>query len=477
LFFFHFPVFGTSNSKERKKPIGSSNSPRNTYARPQLKQTPSIVINSPPSSGKQAVDVADITFEEPTTQGESLGRFRATREGQTPYKEQGKISGALQHRGKDSPLPFQTNKDREPYSRLPYEKQRGHVYEYEIYSDKDDNAHRKSPNEINLAENHRDSQTREAHGVGQRSYSGARNAEPKARNVDSGARVVSPGTRSVEARTRKLSGEARSPTSRNLDQSSSDERASQKIRTSPSIFSARIDNPEGFPKPKPKYVVEDANDNSSLYKAHAENNKSVETKTNKQNPRQSQSEMNLKSKSAPDRAMYPVVKTLSDPVRIPADHSRIKPRDGNSESSLLANDALERQLNSPKDRSDLGEDRGDNVPKNKRNSPLLRRPGNNQVDTTSLNRGRTNDSFQAEKETSKEEFSAQKSRGEAKLNARAQSEVFGGLLGETNANHSAEYYDQMISKINEQINLAVSRNKSPYAVYGLGSDDDADDWC
>ena len=78
---------------------------------------------------------------------------------------------------------------------------------------------------------------------------------------------------------------------------------------------------------------------------------------------------------------------------------------------------------------------------------------------------------------SKEEFSAQKSRGEAKLNARAQSEVFGGLLGETNANHSAEYYDQMISKINEQINLAVSRNKSPYAVYGLGSDDDADDWC
>lgn len=56
------------------------------------------------------------------------------------------------------------------------------------------------------------------------------------------------------------------------------------------------------------------------------------------------------------------------------------------------------------------------------------------------------------------------------------SELFGGLLGENESSHPAEYYDKMISKINEQISLAVSRNKSPYAVYGLGSDDE-DDWC
>ena len=69
------------------------------------------------------------------------------------------------------------------------------------------------------------------------------------------------------------------------------------------------------------------------------------------------------------------------------------------------------------------------------------------------------------------EESEQRAPGE-----RPQSGFFGGLLGEHESSHPAEYYDKMISKINEQISLVVSRNQSPYAVYGLGSDDE-DDWC
>ena len=572
-------VFDSSKPREKKMQISSSNSLGNTYARPQLKQTPSIVINSPPSSDRRVVDVADITFEEPTTQGEKFGRSRPGEEGQVSYFKKEPIRGAdrseskypnkeipgsLQQQTKGSPVQFQPNNDREPYSRYPYEKQRGNIYEYDVYAERErgDNVHRKSPNEITVTDAYRDLQTREAYGFGPRNViSGAPNVEPKARNVDNGARiaspgirVISPGGRSGEPRTRKLTGEARSPGARNLDRSSSDEeRTGQKIRTSPTIFSVQIDNPEGFQKPKPKYISEDANDGSGLCRVNnVGNNMSVENKilgqastgkpTLGQIPRQSQSEVNLKSKNAPERTMYPAVKTLSDPVSRRDDHSRITQRDGTfpSETSLPRKNVVERQLKSPENRSVSGNDMSDKCPKNRGSSPLLRRLGKNEVGSehqegkhrrdafspvsnelyhkrdnkdnfqavknkansktdfdktgtsleigkstanepktrprnTTLNRGRTNDSFQVDKEMSTETNSTGK--GEAKPNERPQSEVFGGLLGETDANCSAEYYDRMISKINEQINLAVSRNKSPYAVYGLGSDDDDDDWC
>ena len=571
---FYFLVFETSKHKDRKMQISSSNSVGNTYARPQLKQTPSIVINSPPSSDRRVVDIADITFKEPTTQGENFGRYRPGEEDHVSYfnKEpirgsDGKenkylnkdIPGSLQQQSKGSPMKFQSRNDREPYSRFPYEKQRGNIYEYDIYTQREteDNVDRKSPNEINVTNTYR-----EAYGFGPRNViSGARNVEPKARNADieariasPGARVLSHGARSGEPRKRELSGQARSPGARNLDHSSSDEeRAAQKIRTSPTIFSVQIDNPGGFKKPKAKYISEDANDGSGLYRVnYVGNNMPVESKipgqdnTNKaapgQTPRQSQSEINLRSKIASERTMYPAVKTLSDPVSSRADQSRITSRDGtfSSETSLPRNNVLERQLKSPENRSFLGNDMSDKCAKSRGNSPLLRRLGNNEVGSehqegkhdrdvfspvsnelrrdnkdnfqavknkansktgfdkagtsleiakskahepktpsrdTTLNRGRTNDSFQVDKEMSREANSTEKGTGEAKLNERPHSEVFGGLLGEADANHSAEYYDRMISKINEQINLAVSRNKSPYAVYGLGSDDDDDDWC
>ena len=39
-----------------------------------------------------------------------------------------------------------------------------------------------------------------------------------------------------------------------------------------------------------------------------------------------------------------------------------------------------------------------------------------------------------------------------------------------------QYYDDMITRINSQLEAAVARGTSPYAIYGL-EDDDADDWC
>jgi len=38
------------------------------------------------------------------------------------------------------------------------------------------------------------------------------------------------------------------------------------------------------------------------------------------------------------------------------------------------------------------------------------------------------------------------------------------------------YYNDMITRINSQLEAAVARGTSPYAIYGL-EDDDADDWC
>ena len=38
------------------------------------------------------------------------------------------------------------------------------------------------------------------------------------------------------------------------------------------------------------------------------------------------------------------------------------------------------------------------------------------------------------------------------------------------------YFDDMMTRINVQLEEAVARGTSPYAIYGL-EDDDADDWC
>ena len=38
------------------------------------------------------------------------------------------------------------------------------------------------------------------------------------------------------------------------------------------------------------------------------------------------------------------------------------------------------------------------------------------------------------------------------------------------------YYDDVITRINTQLEVAVARGTSPYAIYGM-EDDDADDWC
>jgi hypothetical protein len=559
--FSYFPVPGSSKHEETAKVhISSTHTSRNRY-KPKLKQTPSIVINSPPSNDRRAVNHADIDVEESLTQGENVGEFMPDREGRISHfsKESGnkETPRALQQQNKDLSLQFIPNKERESY--FPSEKQEN-LYEYEIYAD---NVNRKSPNQMNLTENYRGLQRHGAHGLGTRNVDiGARNVDTGARNISPGARIVSPGARNVDPRTRKLSAEARnlSPGTRNVEQSSSsdEERAnktnSHGVRMSPSIFSERIDNPEGFQRPRPKYISQDGTDGSSLYRVR--NNVSPgQNSTNKhaprQIPRQSQSESNLKSKGMPDRTMYPVVKTFSDPVSIQASQTRIEPRDSkfSSETSLVANNAFGMEKKSPESALDRNERQS---PRIRGNSPFSRRRGNKdpeidrEQDTSPLvsreldrqsyedkhnratfqadrskgqpktgineasleigkhpyeakrtkdglladrntqnretlpserssNGGRTNNSFQADKGTS--EVSAHKDTNKGETQAeRPQSEIFGGLLGETDTNHSAEYYDRMISKINEQINLAVSRNKSPYALYGLGSDDD-DDWC
>ena len=517
------------------------------------------------------MNIADITLEEAFTQGKNLEQFTPDREGEISYLNKVRdreidrgentylnkdMSGALQQQRKALPFQYRHSKEREPYSKVPF------AYEYEIHRDREDNVNKKSPNEMNLTDNYRHLQRHETHGLGTRNVSpGARNVDSKARNVDNGARNVYTGACNVDIGARGLS-----PGARNLEQSSSDEertdRMGQNIRTSPSIFSGRIDNPEGFQRPKPKYISQEPEDRSSLYRPqYLGNNVSGENSTNKQTPRQiprqSQSESNLKSNSAPERIMYPVVKTFSDPVSVQAGQTRMEPKDEkySSETSLVTNNVLgmERPLKSSENRGAMGLDRNEKLsPRNRRNNALSRRLGNKEIelgnehsrddfplvdrqvyeemhnrdtfqpersrqpregfnkagasletgkqpyeakhtndrllgdrstqnrDTSpsdkSSNRGRANDSFQDDKNTRREP--SRKDTGMVNLNEteKPTSEVFGGLLGETDASHSAEYYDRMISKINEQINLAVSRNKSAYALYGLGSDDD-DDWC
>lgn len=39
-----------------------------------------------------------------------------------------------------------------------------------------------------------------------------------------------------------------------------------------------------------------------------------------------------------------------------------------------------------------------------------------------------------------------------------------------------KYYDEMISRINEQLTNAVESGQSPYAIYGM-SENDENEWC
>ena len=41
---------------------------------------------------------------------------------------------------------------------------------------------------------------------------------------------------------------------------------------------------------------------------------------------------------------------------------------------------------------------------------------------------------------------------------------------------SDKYYDDMISRINQQLAQAVEKGQSPYSIYGI-EDDDEEDWC
>jgi len=40
----------------------------------------------------------------------------------------------------------------------------------------------------------------------------------------------------------------------------------------------------------------------------------------------------------------------------------------------------------------------------------------------------------------------------------------------------SKYYDEMISRINEQLTHAVESGQSPYAIYGM-SENDENEWC
>ena len=464
------------------------------------------MINSPSISDRQALNLADITLEESSTKGQNVGQF-------LPGKERDEFSYCAKDPGKDtSKKPYfnkqkssvlqQQNEDmfasmykeKEPYSKFPY------VYEREIYTDGRQDAdleyrNRKSPNEFSLAENYRDLQRHGARSAEARNASvGACDATPKARGVDIGARntspgtrVVSPGARNGEPRTRKSSAEARNIRlgTRNMEH---DNEMSDKTKTSPSIFSVRIENPEGFQKPRATYVRQDVRNENDLCQQrdhYLENSTPVTDKQPGQNstnqdrhaqgqmPRQSRSEINLKSpESWADRPVYSVAKTFSDPTGVPANQARIEARNskGSSVTSLVGNNTAAHKMQPRslgiRENGPSGRDKEFEMTK----QPYERKQiaDSTVPNSVSSSGGRKNTPL------------ADEAIGQGKQNVnhtdRSRSEIFGGLLGDADAKHSAEYYDRMIDKINEQINLVVSRNKSHYAMYGLGSDDD-DDWC
>lgn len=511
------------------------------------------MINSPSTSNRRALNLADITLEESSTQGQNVGKF-------LPGKERDEFSYHAKEPDKDtsrkayfnkqtSPVLQQQNevmstrvyKEKEPYSKFPY------VYEREIYTngrqDEDvEYRNRKSSNEFSFAENYRDLQR---HGARSAEARSACDATPKARSVDIGARNISPGARVVspgahngEPRTRKSSAEARNVGLGTRNAEHDDER-NDKTKTSPSIFSVRIENPEGFQKPRATYVEQDVRDGNYLYqhKGHyLANNTPVSNKQSGQNstnqerqaqgqmPGQSRSEINLKSpESLAERPVYFVAKTLSDPTGLPPDHEArndARTSKGSSVTCLVGTNtaayetqpqslgigghvplARNRELESKErkksrekfpvinkqlekyetkhnadtlqgDRSKM-HSKVDESPLQMTKQPYERKHTSSPVDSSALN---SVSCTAGGKNTPQADEVAGLGKQNVNNSERAKGEIFGGLLGDADAKHSAEYYDRMISKINEQINLAVSRNKSHYAMYGLGSDDD-DDWC
>ena len=441
----------------------------------------------------------------------------------------------------DADLSASLYKEKEPYSKFPY------MYGCEMYrdgvpDDEVDYSNRKSRDEFSLVGNYRDSQRHGARGAEARNVSvETRDATPKARsgdigarNICPGARIVSPGAHNGELRTRKSSAEARNVGlgTRNVgdDDERSDREGSDYTKTSPSIFSVRIEHPEVFQKPRATYVGQDLGDGNYLYKQKGhylansttsankqpnENNTNQEIQATAGRVRQSRSEVNLKSTA--ERPVNFVAKTFSDPTGLPADQVRIEaanspitslganntqPRSpGVRENGLLArskelenkerNRSSDLQLNRQveKDRFiNKEKHNADTIPSDR--SKFYSKVDQQSLQTTkqpserkhisspaggtvpnsgSSTGGRKNETFQTDEATGP-------GRQNVNHSERAMGDIFGGLLGDPDAKHSAEYYDRMISKINEQINLAVSRNKSPYAMYGLGSDDD-DDWC
>ena len=446
LFFFSLVSDTSKHKKESKSYISSGYSSHNIYNRPKLKQTPSIVINSPRNS--KAIDLSDITIEEPGRETND-GNFmpgRETEEFSYFHREPGKDSNRneFSHFSKDLAENVQQQHKKqfipERKAKLPCEKQRGS--EHEIYKDADE----------------REKQSLKHNG---------------ARNTNSSARIVSSGPRIASSEARKAK------------QSSSDKRfdsTSDEIHMPPSLFSNPIDNTEGFSRRKPAIM------NQYGETLHGQSfsgyDLSAESRKNRQVTRQSQSESSLKSKSAPERPVNSILKTFSDPTDMQMGHENRVSNDPYSPETSLETKNFFSSKNTIQDRGDKLTSRFENLNKdtvplvgNDKQSTSTDYNKNNAYDTRSPNIGHTNNTIQTDINMAQ---LPPADNGTKKVEAneaeRSQGEVFGGLLGEADANHSAEYYDRMISKLNEQINLAVSRNKSPYAFYGLGSDDD-DDWC
>ena len=427
-----FPVSVPETSKHNKRKIqfNASSVPHNTFTRPKFQQTPSIVINSPPRNERQALDLTDITLEEHSKpQRENSSAFMPGIE---------RAGGEFSQFNKDSPSSaqrvrqeeFVLNKERDVYEQLPYEKQRENGYEYQIITDGEQETPR---------------------------LQGNRNISSRVRNLIPRARSGNSGARNVEQ------------SSSDEDRTSSDSQIDN-VRTSPGnternqghrLEYTSHDSSDGRNATRPR-VIYLGNDASA-----AENTSNELVNEPHQMQRQSRSESHLKTRNATERSTYPVVKTWSDPTGTPG--HRGAPGNPTETFSSASNLSSDNPLRSQRQAYNPARGRANNP------SNFSRTPGNRDVELA--RQPQDPDNLKSISPAADKSSLASKQAHNFNETQRPQGEVFGGLLGESDANHSAEYYDRMISKINEQINLAVSRNKSPYAVYGLGSDDDVDDWC
>lgn len=271
------------------------------------------------------------------------------------------------------------------------------------------------------------------------------------------------------------------------------------------MISERNENPNVFRKPCPQYRSHDGGDvsrkpyleeNASVYNNEKPYSCNQPYSTNTRRPRPSQSDNNLKSKCVAEQTSCRVLKTLSDPItslsgQMAARDVKVSPQT-KAERNVFS-------LKSPEDRKDSGKNDKNGVKiyheqscqdashfvskhsyRHMNKGDLL--SDRNETEPRQLYEGKYtkhgsgNALYQTDMMRNEESHN-DNNTGKTKLKTDVkQGEIFGGLLGETDAKHSREYYDRMISKINEQIDLAVTRNRSPYAAYGLGSDDD-DDWC